>query len=412
MSRTILHVDLNNFYASVECLYLPELRDKPIAVCGDAEARHGIVLAKNQPAKQLGIKTGEAIWEAKLKCPNLITVTADFRKYLRFSQMARAIYADYTDQIESFGIDECWLDMTGSLKLFGSGPIIADTIRQRFKEELGLTCSIGVSYNKIFAKLGSDMKKPDATTVITEGNYQDKIWPLPVGELLYVGRSTRQKLENRMVRTIGDLAKADLKKLRLILGVWGETLWSFANGFDSAPVRLTGEESLIKSVGNSTTAVRDLANDQDVKLIIYVLAESVAAHLRNHGLKCKTVSICVRDKELYLFERQGKLTSPSFVSADIAKKAMELFTANYCWSKPIRSLGVRGADLVTAGGNIQLDLFHDIKPEGEELERTIDSLRKRFGHYSVQRCAMLLDRQLTGFNPKDEHVIQPTSYFR
>ncbi|MDF2572878.1 MAG: polymerase, partial [Sporomusa sp.] len=225
MSRTILHVDLNNFYASVECLYRPELRDKPLVVCGDAEARHGIVLAKNQPAKQLGIKTGDVIWEAKLKCPGLITVPADFRKYLRFSRSARAIYADYTDQIEAFGIDECWLDVTGSLKLFGSGPVIADTIRQRFKEELGLTASIGVSYNKIFAKLGSDMKKPDATTTITEDNYRDKVWPLPVSELLYVGRSTRQKLQNRAIRTIGDLARADTKNLKLMLGVWGETLW-------------------------------------------------------------------------------------------------------------------------------------------------------------------------------------------
>jgi DNA polymerase-4 len=412
MSRTILHVDLNNFYASVECLYRPELRDKPLVVCGDAEARHGIVLAKNQPAKQLGIKTGDVIWEAKLKCPGLITVPADFRKYLRFSRSARAIYADYTDQIEAFGIDECWLDVTGSLKLFGSGPVIADTIRQRFKEELGLTASIGVSYNKIFAKLGSDMKKPDATTTITEDNYRDKVWPLPVSELLYVGRSTRQKLQNRAIRTIGDLARADTKNLKLMLGVWGETLWSFANGFDSAPIRLTGEESLIKSVGNSTTAVRDLLNNLDVKLIIYVLAESVAARLRKHGLKCKTISISVRDKELYSFERQGKLTTPTFVSGEIAEKAMELFCANYRWGNPIRSLGVRGADLVTAAGNLQLDLFDDKKPEAEGLERTIDSLRRRFGHYSIQRCAMLLDRQLTGFNPKDDHTIHPVSYFK
>ncbi|SMD07365.1 DNA polymerase Y family protein [Sporomusa malonica] len=410
--RTILHCDLNNFYASAECLYNPAIRDKPVIVCGDAEARHGIVLAKNQIAKKAGVKTGDVIWEAKQKCPGLVQVSADFRKYLRFSRLARAIYADYTDQIESFGIDECWLDVTGSTGLFGDGPTIADTIRQRFKDELGLTASVGVSYNKIFAKIGSDMKKPDATTIITENNYRDKVWPLPVGELLYVGRSTGQKLQNRAIRTIGDLAKADTHKLKLLLGIWGETLWSFANGYDSAPVRLTGEESLIKSVGNSTTTVRDLINDTDVKLIIYVLAESVAARLRKHGLKCKTVSISVRDKELYSFERQGKLSGSTFVSGEIAEKAMELFSANYCWGKPIRSLGVRGADLVTAAGNIQLDLFDDSKPEVEELERTIDNLRKRFGHYSVQRCAMLLDRQLTGFNPKDDHVIHPVSFFK
>ncbi len=411
MSRTILHADLNNFYASVECLYRPELRDKPVAVCGDAEARHGIVLAKNQIAKLAGIKTGDVIWEAKLKCANLVTVSADFHKYLRFSRLARQIYADYTDQVEAFGIDECWLDVSGSTKLFGSGPVIADTIRQRIKEELGVTVSVGVSYNKIFAKLGSDMKKPDATTVITEDNYRDKVWPLPVGELLYVGRSTRQKLNNRAIFTIGDLAKRNADNLRLLLGVWGETLWSFANGFEAAPVRQTGEESLIKSVGNSTTTVRDLINDTDAKLIIYVLAESIAARLRNHGLKCRTVAISVRNKELHTFERQSKLPAPTFISSDIAETAMELFQANYDWSKPVRSLGVRGADLVTAAGNIQLDLF-DCRQDMEPLERTIDNIRKRFGHYSVQRCAMLLDRQLTGFNPKDDHVIHPYSYFK
>jgi len=410
--RTILHVDLNNFYASVECLYRPEIRDKPVIVCGDAESRHGIVLAKNQIAKQAGIKTGDVIWEAKLKCPGLIQLSADFKKYLRFSQMARAIYTDYTDQIESFGIDECWLDVSDSVKLFGDGPVIADTIRQRFKSEIGLTASAGISFNKIFAKLGSDMKKPDATTIITEDNYRDKVWPLPVGELLYVGRSTRQKLNNRGIYTIGDLANRDVHRLRLLLGVWGETLWSFANGLDAAPVRLNGEESIVKSVGNSTTTVRDLISNTDVKLIIYVLAESVAARLRKHGLKCRTVAIHVRDKDLCSFDRQGKLSAPTFVSNDIAEKAMELFAANYRWDKPIRSLGVRGADLVTAAGHVQIDLFEGDNLEAETLERTIDSLRKRFGHYSVQRCAMLLDRQLTGFNPKDDHTIYPVSFFR
>ena len=412
MMRTILHSDLNNFYASVECLYRPELRDKPVAVCGDAEARHGIILAKNGPAKALGVKTGDAIWQAKQKCPGLVTVSADFRKYLRFSRLARAIYADYTDQIESFGVDECWLDVTGSVHLFGSGAAIADTIRRRMREELGVTASVGVSWNKIFAKLGSDIKKPDATTVITLENYQDVVWPLPVSELLYVGRSTRNKLNSRAVFTIGDLAKREVKDLRLLLGVWGATLWSFANGLDMAPVRLTGEESLIKSVGNSTTAFRDLLNIEDVKMIIYVLAESVAARLRKHGLKCTTVAISVRDKDLLSFERQGKIQAPTYLSSDIAGKAIELFCSNYKWNKPIRSLGVRGADLVTADGHIQLDLFDRDKSEIEELEKTVDWLRKRFGHYSVQRCSMLQDRQLTGFNPKDDHVIHPISFFR
>lgn len=412
MKRTILHVDLNNFYASVECLYRPDIRDKPVIVCGDAEARHGIVLAKNYPAKQLGVKTGEAIWEARLKCPGLVTVPADFRKYLRFSRLARRIYADYTDSVESFGIDECFLDVTGSQLLFGTGSEMAETIRCRMREELGITASVGVSFNKIFAKLGSDMKKPDATTVITEDNFRDVVWPLPVGELLYVGRSTRAKLQNRAVFTIGDLARRDVKDLKRLLGVWGETLWSFANGLDAAPVRKNGEESMVRSIGNSTTAVRDLLNTEDVKMIIYVLAESVAARLRAHGLKCTTVAISIRNSDLQAFERQKKLPEPTFLSGEIAERAMELFQANYCWDKPIRSLGVRGADLVTATGHIQLDLFAKDKTILEDLEKTIDSIRSRFGHCSIQRCSMLQDRKLTGFNPKDDHVIHPISYFR
>lgn len=412
MTRTILHVDMNSFYASVECLYRPEIRERPVAVTGDAESRHGIILAKNNIAKGYGIKTGEVIWQARQKCPGLICVSADYRKYLRFSRLARSICENYTDQVESFGIDECWMDVTGSTQLFGDGINIADTIRRRFREELGITASVGVSFNKIFAKLGSDMKKPDATTVITPVNFRDVVWPLPVEELLYVGRSTKRKLHNRAVLTIGDLARREIHALRLLLGVWGETLWHFANGLDEAPVRQAGEESFIKSVGNSTTAVRDLLNDEDVKMMIFVLAESVAARLRRHGLKCRTVAVHMRDKELFTFERQGKMPAPTFVSRDIAQKAMELFSEHYRWDKPIRSIGVRGADLVTASGLVQLDLFDTDQTAAEALERAVDALRQRFGPYSVQRCTMLQDRRLTGFNPKDDHVIHPISFFR
>ncbi|WP_373432673.1 DNA polymerase IV [Propionispora sp. 2/2-37] len=326
--------------------------------------------------------------------------------------MARAIYTEYTDQIESFSIDESWLDVSGSTSLFGDGKTIADIIRKRFREELGLTASVGVSWNKIFAKLGSDMKKPDITTVITLDNFRETVWPLPVSELLYVGRSTRNKLNNRAVFTIGDLALRNINKLRLLLGVWGETLYTFANGLDTSPVRPAGEEGIVKSIGNSTTTVRNLQNNEDVKLIIFVLAESVAARLRKHGLKCTTVSISVRSNELLSLERQSKLHVPTFLSDDIAERAMELFTSSYCWDKPIRSIGVRGADLVTADGHVQIDLFDGGKTEVEDLERTIDILRKRFGHYSVQRCSMLLDRKLTGFNPKEDHVIHTVSFFK
>ena len=412
MSRTILHVDLNNFYASVECLYHPELRGKPVAVSGDVENRHGIILAKNQLAKAAGVKTGEAIWQAKGKCPGLVCLPPDYRKYLRFSRLARQIYADYTDKIESFGIDENWLDVTGSAALFGDGLKIADEIRRRIREEMGVTASVGVSWNKIFAKLGSDMKKPDATTLITEENFRQVVWPLPVEELLYVGRSTKTKLNNRAVFTIGDLAARDVQLLKMALGVWGETLWTFANGLDAAPVAQSGEESFIKSVGNSTTTPRDLVNIEDVKMIVFVLAESVAARLRRHGLKCRTVAVHIRNNELYSFERQGKLAAPSFLARDIAGKALELFRQNYTWDRPIRSLGVRGADLVTEHGAVQLDMFAPDSAEQEQLERTLDRLRERFGPYCVRRCALLQDVRLTGFNPKDDHVIHPVSFFR
>ena len=412
MMRTILHCDLNNFYASVECLYHPELRGKPVAVSGDVENRHGIILAKNQLAKAAGVKTDEAIWQAKGKCPGLVCLPPDYRKYLRFSRLARKIYADYTDKIEAFGIDENWLDVSGSAALFGDGVKIANEIRQRIREEMGVTASVGVSWNKIFAKLGSDMKKPDATTVITEDNFRQLVWPLPVEELLYVGRSTKSKLNNRAGFTIGDLAARPVAHLKLALGVWGETLWTFANGLDAAPVAQSGEESFVKSVGNSTTTPRDLANYEDVKMIVYVLAESVATRLRRHGLKCRTVAVHIRTNELYSFERQGKLPAPSFLARDIAGKALEIFRQNYGWERPIRSLGVRGADLVTEHGSVQLDLFASDSAEQETLERTLDRLRERFGPYCVRRCALLQDDRLTGFNPKYDHVIHPVSFFR
>ncbi len=413
MYRVILHADLNNFYASVECLHRPELRDKPVAVCGDPTLRHGIVLAKNYPAKSLGIKTGEVIWQARKKCPDLIVVPPDYSLYLRFARLAREIYLNYTDQIEPFGIDEAWLDVTGSIGLYGDGPQIADQIRDRIKFELGITASIGVSYNKIFAKLGSDMKKPDATTVITPDNFRQLVWPLPASDLLYVGRATKAKLSRYMIRTIGDIASTSRYFLHFLLGKWGDILWSFANGEDCSPVAPFGDEGIIKSIGNSTTTPRDLSDNDDVKLVIYVLAESVAARMREHGFKCRTVQIYVRDCDLAVFERQGKVERATNLSSDIALKAMELFTANYRWQKPLRSIGVRGTDFVTEGEAVQVSLFIDEeeRKRREDLEKTVDILRRRFGHFSIQRGLMMGDRKLTNLNPKDEHVIHPVGFF-
>lgn len=412
--RVILHSDLNNFYASVECLHRPEIRDKPVAVCGDPLLRHGIVLAKNYPAKATGIQTGEAIWQAQQKCPGLIVLPPNFGLYLRFARLAREIYASYSDQVEPFGLDEAWLDVTGSCRVFGDGSEIADRIRARIKEELGVTASVGVSYNKIFAKLGSDMKKPDATTIITSDNFRQKVWPLPAGDLLYVGRSTKRKLASRGVLSIGDIARADSAWLRALLGKWGEVLWAFANGRDHSPVVRLGEESQIKSVGNSITAPRDLETDEDVEMIFYVLSESVAERMREHGFKCRTAQIYVRDKNLGSFNAQGKFLRPTQLSADMAEKALDLFHAHYNWVNPIRSLGIKGTDLVAADSCEQLFLFADEsrRLKQEKIEATVDGLRSRFGHSAIQRALLLQDQKLGAINPKDDHVIHPVAFFK
>jgi DNA polymerase IV len=413
MERVILHSDLNNFYASVECLYRPELRDKPVVVGGSVEHRHGIILAKNIIAKSFGIKTGEAIWQAKQRCPNLIVIPPNYQRYLRFSKLAREIYSDYTDKIEAFGIDENWLDVTNSTRLYGDGKQIANEIRERMKSETGLSVSVGVSWNKVFAKLGSDMNKPDAVTIISQDNYRKDVWSLPAKELLYVGPSTWRKLTKIGLYTIGDIATVSPAVLKSLLGKWGEYLWSFANGLDSTPVALTNNESIIKGIGNSMTTPRDLENNEDVKILLYVLSESVAERLRKHYFKGKTIQIHVRDKELVTIDRQAKLNTPTFISGEIAEKAFEIFLKNWTWEKPIRSIGVRATDLVAADTYTQLSLFDDenIRVKKEFLEKSIDDVRSRFGHYSVQRALQLIDKKLNA-NPIEENIIFPVSYFR
>ncbi len=291
MERVILHSDLNNFYASVECLYNPSLRGKPIAVSGNPEARHGIVLAKNYAAKSCGVDTGNPLWLAKQKCPDIIFVPPHYELYIKYSEITREIYSEYTDQVEPYGLDECWLDVTGSSALFGDGQTIADKIRERVKSELGVTVSVGVSYNKIFAKLGSDIKKPDATTVIKRSHFKEIVWPLPVNDLLYVGKSTHKKLLNYKIKTIGDLANSDKHFMQYLLGRNGVMLWNFANGLDTSPVSNIGAKSLIKSIGNSTTAPRDLITDEDIKIILYVLCESVSSRMREYNFICSTVQL-------------------------------------------------------------------------------------------------------------------------
>lgn len=412
MERVVLHSDLNNFYASVECLYNPKLRGKPVAVVGDPEVRHGIVLAKTYEAKAYGVQTGNPLWMAKQMCPDIIFVEPHYDLYLKYSNMARKIYSEYTDQVEPYGIDECWLDVTGSTHLFGDGKAIADKIRKQIKSELGITVSVGVSYNKIFAKLGSDMKKPDATTVITSKHFKEIVWPLSVSDLLYVGRATHNKLKRCGIYTIGDLAKADQKLLQYILGKNGIMLWMFANGLDTSPVSNIGAKSLIKSISNSTTAPRDLITDEDIKITLYVLCESVSSRMREYGFVCKTVQIGIRDNELHSYERQGSLFYPNRTSKALFEKAFELYKQNHTSGKPVRSLSVRACNL-SLQENEQLSFLPDISEiqKQEEIENAMDNIRRRFGHFSIQRGILLSDKYLSNLNPKEDHIIHPESFF-
>lgn len=408
MKRCVLHIDCNKFYASVECLYRPELRDKPMAVGGDPENRHGIILTKNEIASKYGLTVGEPLWKARQKCPDLVVVPPNYPLYLRFSALARKIYEDYSEFIEPFGLDECWIDVTGSEK---SGEEIAHEIRKRVKSQLGITVSVGVSFNKVFAKLGSDYKKPDAVTVIDESNYKDIAWSLPCGDLLMVGRSAQKKLNAYGINTIGDLADTDVAVLKSLFGKNGEMLHSFANGTECSPVRHKDEISDVKSVGNSTTAPRDLVNEEDVKTVFRVLCESVSTRLREKGLKGRVVTIYVRDKDLSSFSRQMKIPANTDISTEIFYYAMKLFCANYFWNKPIRSLGVSVSDFDVTYEQFDFEKTVENREKQERLETAVDSLRRRFGNYCIGRACQLKDTELSKFNPHEEHIIHPVGFF-
>lgn len=408
--RVILHSDCNGFYASVECLHHPEIRNKPVAVSGDAENRHGIILAKNEIAKKYNIKTGEAIWQAKQKCPDLITVPPHFDLYKRFSKMARRIYSEYTDKIEPFGLDEAWLDVTDNKDM--SGKEVAADINRRIKQELGITVSIGVSFNKIFAKFGSDYKKPDAITEITRENYKDIVWNCPAKDLLYVGRATGRKLESIGIYTIGDIATADVTLLRSYLGKWGDLIYGFANGYDSSPVAHMNENSEVKSIGNSTTTPKDMVTFNDVKQVILVLCDSVCRRMREQGFMAKTVCIYIRDNELTTLKRQHTMEAHTNLTKKITKAATELFIKSYKMEKPLRSIGVSVTDFIHDDQPHQISFLVDEKRliQNERLDKTLDMLKKRFGNYAVRPAVLLNDKELSDFNPKEDHTIHPVGY--
>ncbi|HZK29112.1 MAG TPA: DNA polymerase IV [Clostridia bacterium] len=409
--RVILHVDQNSFYASVEMLRRPALKTVPCAVAGDPVNRHGIVLAKNQLAKQAGVKTGEAIWLSRQKCPKLVLIPPDYSSYLYYSRVARELYNEYTDRVEPFGIDECWLDLTGCPA--DDGPLLAETLRERIKNELGLTVSVGVSWNKIYAKLGSDLHKPDATTVISRANYRDVVYPLPAEDLLYVGPATSRKLRRIGVRTIGGLVGLGPEFLRVLFGAVGLSLYVFAAGLDTTPVARSGRDVPVKSIGNSITTRHDLYTEQDIRAVTYMLTESVSSRLRAAGMAARTVQISMRDYELHNFERQAPLPFPTQLCAEIAPAALRLIMDNFREGQWIRSLGVRACNLVPSSRlNQQSFLGDERRREATlRLEETIDTLRGRYGGLSVRRGISLADRSLTEHDIKNENVIHPIGFF-
>ncbi len=400
--RIILYSDLNNFFASVEIALNPDLAGKPLIVCGDPKQRHGIVLAKNEEAKKFGIKTAETVYSALRKCPDVQMVGAHHHEYKRYSQMVVDIYKRYTDCVEECSIDECALDVTESTFLFGSGREIAEKIRQEVKAELGVTVSIGVSFNKVFAKLASELKKPDAVTEITRENYKEVVWKLPVAELLFVGKSTEEALRKIGVRTIGDLARADEGILSKHLGKRGRQLRVYALGEDKEPVKAIKEKTDLKSIGNSTTLPQDIQDREEVKRWFYALAESVSSRLRDADVgRANTVHIVVRDSELKFFSWQTKV-QPTALCGDIAKAAFELFCKQYPFGKKVRLLGitVSGFDY-----NIeQLDLDGLLSgstasyEKKERAENAVAMLREKYGYASLQRGVVLEDDKLNGLD--------------
>lgn len=392
MARNILHVDQNCFFASVEMIAHPECRNVPMAVVGDVEKRHGIVLAKNLLAGKAGVKTAEAVWQAELKCPGLVKLPAHYDKYQFYSERLRELYYEYTDLVEPFGMDECWLDITDS-PLKATPHEIADEIRERVKAEFGLTCSVGVSFNKIFAKLGSDYKKPDATTEITLDNFKEIVWTLPASDLLYVGRSTAQRLKKINVNTIGELANSDVKFLTQYLGKAGSLLHVYANGLDNAPVCNADYKRELKSVGNSTTTPADMTNFRDVSATFHMLAASVSERLKKHKLKASVISIWVRDKDLICYEKQRHLFSITDMESVIYENAAELFKNSYDWHTSVRSVGIRCSELCPSDSSEQISIFdamHDSKSDGE-LAKAVSDIRARYGSESIKKCAQLTD---------------------
>ncbi len=412
MGRVILHSDLNSFYASVEMMLDPRLRGKAVAVCGSTEDRHGIVLAKSELAKKAGVKTGMVNWEAKRLCPNLIVVPPQYEQYLKYSKMTRAIYQRYTDLVEPYGMDECWCDVTGSQSLKGSGIEIAEEIRKTVREELGMTVSIGVSFNKIFAKLGSDMKKPDAITVISKEDFKEKVWQLPASDLLFVGRATQKKLASYGLRTIGDIVTAGHQFMQRLFGKNGLQLWIFASGQDTSRVMNVGHHSPVKSIGHGITCTADLENNEEVWKVMLELSQDIGHKLRVHELCARGVQITIKDNGLLYKQHQAQLDTVTQSPMEIALKARSLFEENYFWHTHVRSITVRAINLVPKAMPEQLNLFDNpVKRERRErVEEAIESIRARFGKRAIYQAVLMGDLKMPGRGVHE--VIMPRAMYQ
>lgn len=385
--RTILHCDMNGFYASVELLDYPQYKNIPMAVCGNPTNRHGIILAKNEVAKKYNIVTAETLWSARKKCPDLVCVRPHREKYKKYSKLINQIYLRYTDMVEPFSIDESWLDVTASLNLFGDGKTIADDIRKTVKKELGLTLSAGVSFNKIFAKMGSDYKKPDATTVITRDNYKSILWPLDVGKLFFVGSASANKLQKAGINTIGDLAVSDKKLVTAILGKQGAMIHDYANGLDNEPVCLFNQREKIKSVGNGVTFKRNLKSEEDIKIAVVGLSDKVASRLRKYQMKAYGVKVDIKNPDFKVISRQKQLFVATNISEEIFKTAMDLIHANWPENNPIRLLTITAINLTDEDEAEQLNMFSqlnaDSRYKNQSMEKAIDQIRSKFGDSAI-----------------------------
>ena len=387
--RVVLHCDCNGFFASVETLLEPSLANVPMVVTGDPESRHGIILAKNERAKKYGIQTAETIWQAKQKCPDLVCVLPHHDMYGKISKRVNAIYLDYTDLVDPFGIDESFLDVTGSLRLFKKSPReLADEIRERVKREIGITISVGVSFCRVFAKLGSDYKKPDATTVIDRDNYKDIAYPLPVSAMLFAGKRTTETLAKMGIFTIGDLAAAERRAIVDRLGEAGDTLWRYASGLDEEPVHTYWDRPAPKSVGNGMTFRRDIAGADEIRAGVMAMADLVAARLREVDRKCTVVQVQIKDPNFHTVQRQCTLRRATWLQQEIVAHAMELIAGSVGLGASIRALTVTAAGLVSPGETEeQLDIFSAAEPQNdkqENVEKAIANIRGKHGRASIR----------------------------